>query len=74
MAYAVMTTWKQKNLIDWKEMASSDLSMLPKCTTVNGLLLMSTTMVLLQPIPAKKVTKALKQNWIHSDKIHPLQW
>ena len=29
-----MTTWKQKNKIDWKEMASSDLSMLPKSTTV----------------------------------------
>jgi hypothetical protein len=55
------------------EMASSDLSMLPKGATVNGLLLMSTTMVLLQPIPAKKVTTAIKQNWIHSDKIHHLQ-
>jgi hypothetical protein len=50
------------------EMASSDLSMLPKGATVNGLLLMSTTMVLLQPIPAKKVTTAIKQNWIHSEK------
>ena len=42
-----MTTWKQKNLIDWKEMASSDLYMLPKGATVNGLLLMNTTLVLL---------------------------
>lgn len=34
MAFAVMTTWKHKNPIDWKEMASSDFSMLPKGTTV----------------------------------------
>ena len=29
-----MTTWKNKNPIDWKEIASSDLSMLPKGATV----------------------------------------
>ena len=34
MAYAVMTTWKHKNPVDWKEMASSDLSMLLKGATV----------------------------------------
>ena len=34
MGYAVMTTWKHKNTIDWKEMASEDFSMMPKGTTV----------------------------------------
>ena len=34
MAYAVMTTWKHKNPIDWKEMASEDFSKMPKGTTV----------------------------------------
>ena len=34
MAYAAMTTWKHKNPIDWKEMASVDFSMMPKGTTV----------------------------------------
>ena len=34
MAYAVMTTWKHNNPIDWKEMASVDFSMMPKGTTV----------------------------------------
>ena len=34
MGYAVMTTWKHKNPIDWKEMASEDFSMMPKGTTV----------------------------------------
>ena len=29
-----MTTWKNKNPIDWKEMASVDFSMMPKGTTV----------------------------------------
>ena len=34
MTYAVITTWKHKNPIDWKEMALSNLSMLPKGKTV----------------------------------------
>jgi hypothetical protein len=34
MGYTVMTTWKHKNPIDWKEMDSSDLSMLFKGATV----------------------------------------
>lgn len=34
MGYAVMTTWKHKNPIDWKEMASEVLSNVPKGTTV----------------------------------------
>ena len=34
MAYAVMTTWKHNNPIDWKEMASVDFSKMPKGTTV----------------------------------------
>ena len=34
MAHAVKTTWKHKNPIDWKEMASVDFSMMPKGTTV----------------------------------------
>ncbi len=34
MAYAVMTTWKHKNPIDWKEMASEDFSKMPKGTTI----------------------------------------
>jgi hypothetical protein len=34
MSYAVMTTWKHKNPIDWKEMASEVLSNVPKGTTV----------------------------------------
>ena len=34
MAYAVLPTLKYKNPIDWKEMASSNLSMLPKGATV----------------------------------------
>jgi len=50
------------------EMASSDLSMLPKGATVNGLLLMSTTMVLLQPILAKKFSMAIKLKLMHIGK------
>ena len=34
MAYAVMTTWKHNNPIDWKEMASEVLSNVPIGTTV----------------------------------------
>ena len=34
MAYAVMTTWKHMNPIDWKEMASEVLSNVPKGTTL----------------------------------------
>ena len=75
MGYAVMTTWKHKNPIDWKEMASVDFSMMPKGTKpFNGLLLMNTTMVLLQPLPAKKFTMAIKLNWMHTGKKYLLQW
>ena len=48
MAYAVMTKWKHKNPIDWKEMASEVLSNVPKkVQPLNGLRLINTIMVLL---------------------------
>ncbi|MDE0793746.1 MAG: hypothetical protein OSB08_08900 [SAR324 cluster bacterium] len=54
MAYAVMTTWKHKNPIDWKEMASSDLYMLPKGATVQWFAIDEYNHGSLQPITSKE--------------------
>ena len=74
MAYAVMTTWKHNNPIDWKEMASVDFSMMPKGTTVQWFAIDEYNHGSFQPLPAKKFTMAIKLNWIHTGKKYLLQW
>ena len=69
MAYAVMTTWKHKNPIDWKEMASGVLSNVPKGTTVKWFAIDEYNHGSFVPIRVKKFTMALKLNWMQKGKM-----
>ena len=70
MAYAVMMSWKHKNPIDWKEMASEDFSKMPKGTTVQWFAIDEYNHgSFVTYTKVKKFTMALKLNWMQKGKM-----
>ena len=74
MKYAVMTTWKHTNAIDWDDAEASIGDDLPEGKRYSGLRLTSIVTAHLSLIPLRKCTKISRQHLKSGEKSKLSPW